>query len=176
MPAKTQSIAKITRPRLCEVYARTRLFRQLDALRSSPAIWIAGPPGAGNAGNFNDLLEDYASLATSATDRGIRLTISDLDPSGSYKLILYGVQNALGGRGSTFDIGDDIRTTDGNITTIFSAGNTHVTYAGLTPNGSGEIVVDITKTMVTLSCSTAGSLYRYQFQRLSGSSVPDCWA
>jgi hypothetical protein len=104
-----------------------------------------GEPSAGNTLSFNSLLEDYALWGTSNSSIAIKLTITDLDPLGAYNLILYGVQNALGGRGSTFDIGGNTKTTDGNITTIFSEGNTHVTYTGLTPNGSGEIVVDITK-------------------------------
>ena len=45
MPKPT--LAKLTRPRLHGVLARERLLRLLDERRSSPAIWIAGPPGAG---------------------------------------------------------------------------------------------------------------------------------
>ncbi len=40
-------LAKLTRPRLHRVLARERLFARLDACRTSPLIWIAGPPGAG---------------------------------------------------------------------------------------------------------------------------------
>ena len=45
MPKST--LAKLTRPRLRGVLARERLLRMMDDLRASPAIWIAGPPGAG---------------------------------------------------------------------------------------------------------------------------------
>ena len=53
MPAVTQGatsvpqLAKLTRPRLHRVLARERLFARLDACRTFPLIWIAGPPGAG---------------------------------------------------------------------------------------------------------------------------------
>src|SRR5690348_4031000 len=40
-------LAKLTRPRLFRVRDRERLFRQLDAARECPAVWISGPPGAG---------------------------------------------------------------------------------------------------------------------------------
>ena len=53
MPAGLQGathvpqLAKLTRPRLHRVLPRERLFARLDACRTSPLIWIAGPPGAG---------------------------------------------------------------------------------------------------------------------------------
>jgi len=40
-------LAKLTRPRLHAPIARERLFRLIDELRSRPAVWIEGPPGAG---------------------------------------------------------------------------------------------------------------------------------
>src|SRR5689334_4611756 len=40
-------LAKLTRPRLHRVLPRERLFARLDAARTSPLIWIAGPPGGG---------------------------------------------------------------------------------------------------------------------------------
>ena len=40
-------LAKLTRPRLHAPIARERLFRLIDELRSRPALWIEGPPGAG---------------------------------------------------------------------------------------------------------------------------------
>ena len=42
---RNPTLAKLTRPRLRGVLARERLLTLLDARR--PAIWIAGPPGAG---------------------------------------------------------------------------------------------------------------------------------
>src|SRR5690348_14353537 len=50
MPRKGRSapayLAKLTRPRLTDVFLRGRLFRRLDDTRR-PLIWISGPPGAG---------------------------------------------------------------------------------------------------------------------------------
>jgi ATP/maltotriose-dependent transcriptional regulator MalT/DNA-binding SARP family transcriptional activator len=40
-------LAKLTRPRLHAAFPRERLFQVLDANRSRPVAWIAGPPGAG---------------------------------------------------------------------------------------------------------------------------------
>jgi LuxR family transcriptional regulator, maltose regulon positive regulatory protein len=45
--AASAQLAKLTRPRLCRVVDRERLFRQLDGAREQPAVWITGPPGAG---------------------------------------------------------------------------------------------------------------------------------
>lgn len=39
--------AKITAPVLPEVYARTRLLRELERAASHPMVWVVGPPGAG---------------------------------------------------------------------------------------------------------------------------------
>src|SRR6266705_4946621 len=50
MPRKRRSspayLAKLTRPRLTDVFLRERLFRRLDDRRCS-LIWISAPPGAG---------------------------------------------------------------------------------------------------------------------------------
>ena len=43
------ALAKFSRPRLYNVQKRDRLFRLLDAHRTHPIIWIAGPPGAGKS-------------------------------------------------------------------------------------------------------------------------------
>jgi LuxR family maltose regulon positive regulatory protein len=41
-------LAKLSRPRLADVYARERLFARLDACRhDASAVWVSGPPGAG---------------------------------------------------------------------------------------------------------------------------------
>src|SRR5579859_4800718 len=47
MPKKLQQLAKLSRPRLYDALPRERLFALLDEKRKHPAIWIAGPPGAG---------------------------------------------------------------------------------------------------------------------------------
>src|SRR5258706_15974333 len=40
-------LGKFTRPRPVGALARARLFRALDEARRHPAVWMAGPPGAG---------------------------------------------------------------------------------------------------------------------------------
>jgi ATP/maltotriose-dependent transcriptional regulator MalT len=47
MGGQPSAPAKLSRPRLYEIVRRERLFGLLDTLRRHPAIWIAGPPGAG---------------------------------------------------------------------------------------------------------------------------------
>jgi len=39
--------AKLTRPRLAQVYARARLFELLDQAIESSAVWVEAAPGAG---------------------------------------------------------------------------------------------------------------------------------
>jgi len=41
------ALEKFTRPRPVGALPRTRLFRALDEARQHPAVWVAGPPGAG---------------------------------------------------------------------------------------------------------------------------------
>src|SRR3974390_1732895 len=50
-------LAKLTRPALTAAYARTRLFDILDRHKSSPVIWLSGPPGSGKT----TLVADYAA-------------------------------------------------------------------------------------------------------------------
>ena len=47
MASAPARLNKISPPRLFDAYPRRRLFENLDALRAHPAIWVAGPPGAG---------------------------------------------------------------------------------------------------------------------------------
>jgi ATP/maltotriose-dependent transcriptional regulator MalT len=42
-----QSIAKISPPRLSNVFPRRRLFGLLDRKRTRPVTWVVGPPGGG---------------------------------------------------------------------------------------------------------------------------------
>jgi DNA-binding SARP family transcriptional activator len=52
------SLAKISRPRLPGVLARTRLFRIIDKGRRHPVVWISGPAGSGKTtlvGNYLDV-------------------------------------------------------------------------------------------------------------------------
>jgi ATP/maltotriose-dependent transcriptional regulator MalT/DNA-binding SARP family transcriptional activator len=53
----TSGIAKVTRPRLYRTLARERLFQRLADLRSSKAIWITAPPGAGKTTLTSSYLE-----------------------------------------------------------------------------------------------------------------------
>jgi ATP/maltotriose-dependent transcriptional regulator MalT/DNA-binding SARP family transcriptional activator len=46
-PFSQSSLAKISRPKLSEVFARPRLFRLLDSTRKRKLCWVAGPPGTG---------------------------------------------------------------------------------------------------------------------------------
>lgn len=50
-------LAKLTRPRLHEVLARTRLFDLLDACRQRSVCWVVGPPGAGKTALVGSYLE-----------------------------------------------------------------------------------------------------------------------
>lgn len=45
--SRTAPPAKISRPRLRQVYERARLFQRLEESRSCPATWIEGPAGSG---------------------------------------------------------------------------------------------------------------------------------
>lgn len=47
MPRNTPRLAKLSRPRLHNAVVRERLFAKLDEVRSTPAIFVVGPPGAG---------------------------------------------------------------------------------------------------------------------------------
>jgi LuxR family transcriptional regulator, maltose regulon positive regulatory protein len=44
---QTSALGKFTRPRPVRALARERLFQALDRARQHPAVWVAGPPGAG---------------------------------------------------------------------------------------------------------------------------------
>lgn len=57
-------LAKLSRPRLHDAVARTRLFGSLDARRSHPIIWIAGPPGSGKTTLTASYVDACASPAT----------------------------------------------------------------------------------------------------------------
>src|SRR5512143_2619008 len=48
-PPSVPTLAKFSRPRLYDVVRRERLFERLDAARSHPIVWVAGPPGAGKS-------------------------------------------------------------------------------------------------------------------------------
>lgn len=47
MAAKSPSLAKLTPPSLPRVLDRPRLYRELDAARKRPIVWVTGPAGSG---------------------------------------------------------------------------------------------------------------------------------
>ncbi|MGH8728817.1 MAG: BTAD domain-containing putative transcriptional regulator [Burkholderiales bacterium] len=74
MPAS--SLAKLTPPRLSNVYPRERLFAKLDEFRGSPVVWISGPPGAGKT----TLVASYLA-ARKLKPLWYRLDEGDRDPA-----------------------------------------------------------------------------------------------
>jgi LuxR family transcriptional regulator, maltose regulon positive regulatory protein len=47
MESNLSSIAKISRPKLSNIFARKRLFKELDSGKKKPITWIVGPAGSG---------------------------------------------------------------------------------------------------------------------------------
>ena len=76
MPKKPLPLAKLSRPRLFDALPRARLFTALDELRSHPAIWVAGPPGAGKT----TLVASYIE-ATGIPHVWYQLDATDADPA-----------------------------------------------------------------------------------------------
>lgn len=110
------------------------------------------PFSGGNAsppGYVNSLTEDYTSLTPYSRASFYRLTISDLAPSLTYKLILYGYMaftTGSTGLGTAFTINGVTKTTDGDFNvakTGFVEGTTHAIFTNLSPNSSNQIVVDM---------------------------------
>src|SRR5262245_89381 len=69
-------LGKLTRPRPVGALARERLFRALDRARRHPAVWIAGPPGAGKT----TLVSTYVETRR-APGLWYRIQADDADPA-----------------------------------------------------------------------------------------------
>ncbi len=85
-------LAKTTRPQFSAVFARERLFHELDANRSASCTWIAGPPGSGKT----------ALIASFASERGLsclwhQIDADDADPPAFFAYLAQGAQSALDG-------------------------------------------------------------------------------
>lgn len=50
-------LAKLTPPRLSDVYARTALYAELDRALERPIVWVSGAPGAGKTTAVSAYLE-----------------------------------------------------------------------------------------------------------------------
>jgi LuxR family maltose regulon positive regulatory protein len=75
-PAPPVPLAKLAPPRLGRVFARERVFAALDALATSPGLWLAATPGAGKS----------TALATWLQARGrrtlwLQIDSGDADPA-----------------------------------------------------------------------------------------------
>lgn len=60
----SESVAKISRPRLSGAYPRVRLFNAFDENHENPIVWITSPPGAGKTTLISTYLEsrNYKTL------------------------------------------------------------------------------------------------------------------
>jgi LuxR family transcriptional regulator, maltose regulon positive regulatory protein len=84
-------LAKTTRPRTSAVFARERLFLELDGKRGASCTWVAGPPGAGKT----------ALLASFVSDRALaclwhQIDADDADPLAFFGTLVQGAQGAFG--------------------------------------------------------------------------------
>lgn len=69
-------LAKLSSPRLIEIFPRTRLFGLLDKARQRPVVWIAAPAGAGKT----TLVASYLA-ARKLKAVWYRLDVRDADPA-----------------------------------------------------------------------------------------------
>jgi len=87
------SLAKLTPPKLYRVLDRERLFQQLDRARERPAIWIAGPPGAGKTSLAASYLKSrHLAVVWYDVDAG------DADPGSFFHYLSEAAPKARGAR------------------------------------------------------------------------------
>ena len=92
--------------------------------------------------HVNNLTLDYIY----STNPSQSLTIKGLNPNKTYDLYLYGCQDILGGRGTTWTVGGVTKVSDADFSKLsageyFLEGTTHVVYLEQTPSAAGEIEV-----------------------------------
>jgi LuxR family transcriptional regulator, maltose regulon positive regulatory protein len=84
-------LAKTTRPRVAAVFARERLFHQLEANRSAACTWIAGPPGAGKTALLASFVYERSPVCV-----WHQIDADDADPTAFFSYLTRGAQAALG--------------------------------------------------------------------------------
>jgi LuxR family transcriptional regulator, maltose regulon positive regulatory protein len=84
-------LAKLTRPKLHKVLARTRLFALLDAGRERSLTWVVGPPGAGKTALAASYLD-----ARKLSGVWYHLDASDHDPATFFHYLSQTLERAEG--------------------------------------------------------------------------------
>jgi len=85
MANKKLALAKIARPRLHDVLARTRLFGVLDKAARRPVVWLCAQPGAGKTTLVASYLE-----ARKRPGIWYQVDAADADPGAHAQAIRHG--------------------------------------------------------------------------------------